>query len=57
MQHDLEAISKTVSLGSCFVCMDVGSSKRLATQNLQIPDTAEIGLTKVALPTPLLRQK
>jgi hypothetical protein len=35
-----EAISKTGSLGSCFVCMDIGS-KRLALQNLQIPNTAE----------------
>jgi len=30
------AISKTGSLGSCFVCMDIGSSERLAMQNLQI---------------------
>ena len=36
-----KAISKTGSLGSCFVCMDIGSSKRLVMQNLQIPDTAE----------------
>jgi hypothetical protein len=36
-----KAISKTGSLGSCFVCMDIGSSERLAMQNLQIPDTAE----------------
>jgi hypothetical protein len=36
-----KAISKTGSLGSCFVCMDIGSSKRLTMQNLQIPDTAE----------------
>jgi hypothetical protein len=37
-----KAISKTGSLGSCVVCMDIlGSSKRLAMQNLQIPDTAE----------------
>jgi len=35
------ALSKTGSLGSCFVCMDIGSSKRLAMQNVQIPDTAE----------------
>jgi len=56
-----EAISKTGSLGFCFVCMDIGSSERLAStmQNLQIPDTAEtrITYTKVALSTPLLRQK
>jgi hypothetical protein len=36
-----KAISKTGSLGSCFVCMDIGSSERRAMQNLQIPDTAE----------------
>jgi hypothetical protein len=37
-----KAISKTGSLGSCFVCMDVGSSEQLAyMQNLQIPDTGE----------------
>ena len=35
-----KAISKTGSPGSCFVCMDVGSSERLAMQNLQNPDTA-----------------
>jgi hypothetical protein len=36
-----KAISKTGSLGSCFVCMDIGNSERLAMPNLQIPDTAE----------------
>jgi hypothetical protein len=36
-----KAISKTGSLGSCFVSMETGSSKRLAMQNLQIPNTAE----------------
>jgi hypothetical protein len=36
-----KAISKTGSLGCCFVCMDIGSSERLAMQNLQIPNTAE----------------
>ena len=41
-------ISKTGSLGSCLVCMDIGSSKRLAIQN-QIPDTAE---TRI-IPKPL----
>ena len=47
-RHNLECsmifkaiISKTGSLGYCFVCMDVGSSERLAMQNLQIPDTGE----------------
>jgi hypothetical protein len=36
-----KAISRTGYLGSCFVCVDIGSSKRLAMQNLQTPDTAE----------------
>jgi hypothetical protein len=33
----VKAISKT---GSCFGSIDIGSSERLAMQNLQIPDTA-----------------
>jgi hypothetical protein len=36
-----KAISKTGSLGSCFVCMDLGSSERLVMQNLQILNTAD----------------
>ena len=36
-----KAISKTDSLGSCFISMDTCSSKGLAMQNLQIPGTAE----------------
>ena len=36
-----KAISKTGSVGSCFVCMDLGSNERLAMQNRQIPNTAE----------------
>jgi hypothetical protein len=36
-----KAISKTGSLGSCFVCMDEGSSEWLAVQNHQMHDTAE----------------
>ena len=36
-----KATSKTGSLGSSIVYMDIGSSKRLAVQNLQIPNTAE----------------
>jgi len=36
-----KAISETGSLGSCFVCMDIGSSERLAMQNLQFPNTTE----------------
>jgi hypothetical protein len=37
----LKAINKTGSLGSCFVCMDIGSSERLAMQSFYIPNTAE----------------
>jgi len=36
-----KAISKTGSLGSCIVSMDIGSNVRMAMQNLQIPETAE----------------
>ena len=39
-----KAISKTGSLGSCFVCMDIGSSEQLAMQNLQIPIQLKLGL-------------
>jgi hypothetical protein len=35
----VKAISKTGSLGSCYVCMDIG--ERLAMHNLQNPNTAE----------------
>jgi hypothetical protein len=35
-----KAVSKTGSLGSCFICMDVGSSERLAMQNLLLPNSA-----------------
>jgi hypothetical protein len=37
----LKAISKTSSLGSCVVSMDLGINKRMTMQNLQIPVTAE----------------
>ena len=37
----LKAISKTGSLGSCIVSVDIGSNKRMIMQNLQIPETAE----------------
>jgi hypothetical protein len=48
-----KAISKTGSLGSCFVYVDIGySSEQLAMQNFKI-----LNYTKVALSTPLLRQK
>ena len=36
-----KAISKTGSLGSCFVFLDIGSCERLAVQNFQVPDTFE----------------
>jgi hypothetical protein len=36
-----KALSKAGSLGSCFVCMDIGSSEWLTMQNLQISNTAE----------------
>jgi hypothetical protein len=37
----LKAISKTGSLGSCVVSIDIGSNERMIMQNLQIPETAE----------------
>jgi hypothetical protein len=40
-----KAISKTGSLGSCFVYMDLGCSEWLAMQDLQISDTAKTGIT------------
>ena len=39
-----KAISMIDSQGSCFVCIDRGSSERLAMQNIQIPDSAKLGL-------------
>ena len=36
-----KAISKTGSLGLCFVSKDIGSNERMTVQNLQIPETAE----------------
>jgi hypothetical protein len=50
-----EAISKTGSLGSCFVCMDIGS-EQLAMQNLQVPDTAETRIIPKWLSPPRLGQ-
>jgi hypothetical protein len=35
-----KAISKTGSLGSCVVFIDIGSNDRMTMQNLQIPETA-----------------
>jgi len=46
-RHDLacsmifKAISMTGSLGSFFVCIDIGSNERMTMQNLQIPETVE----------------
>jgi len=53
----LKAISKTGPLGCYFVCMDIGCSKRLAMHYLQIADSAGTRITKMALSTPLPRQK
>ena len=39
-----KAISKTGSLGPCFVCMDIGSSERLAIQIFRIPIQLKPGL-------------
>ena len=36
-----KAISKTGSLGSCVVSLDIGSNERMTMQNLQTPETAE----------------
>jgi hypothetical protein len=37
----IKAIIRTGSLGSCFVCVDIGSSEPLAIQNLPIPEITE----------------
>jgi hypothetical protein len=37
----LKAISKTGSLGSCDISIDIGSNERMIMHNLQIPETAE----------------
>jgi len=36
-----KAASKTGSLGSCIVSMDIGSNEQMTMQNLQVPETAE----------------
>ena len=36
MLHDLKAISKTGSLGSCIVSKDIGSDEQMTMHNLQI---------------------
>jgi hypothetical protein len=54
----MKAISKTGSLGSCFVSVDIGSSERLAMQNLQISKTAGTRIIpKWLLSTQQFRQK
>ena len=67
MRHNLacsmifKAISETGSLGCCFVCMDIGSSRRLATshsmQILQIPGTAEFRILPKSLFPPRFSDK
>jgi hypothetical protein len=39
-----KAISKLGSLKSCIVSKDIGSNERMAMQNLQIPEKAEVEL-------------
>ena len=51
------ATSKTGSLRSCFVCMDMGSNERLAMQNLQIPNTAQYWIVPKWLFTPRFLDK
>ena len=54
-----KAVSKTGSLGSCVVSMDIGSNERMTMRNLQISETAESRIIpKWIFPpwvTPLLR--
>jgi hypothetical protein len=52
-----KAISKTGSLGSCFVCKDIGSSERLAMQNLHNPNTAETRIIPKWLASPRFSDK
>ena len=58
-QMILKAISKTGSLGSCVVSIDIGSNKRMTMRHLQVPETAELlekySSSQMALPTLLLR--
>jgi hypothetical protein len=37
----VKAVSKTGSLVSCIVSMDIGSNERMIMQNLKTPETAE----------------
>jgi hypothetical protein len=53
-----KANSKTGSLGSCVVSVNIGSNERMTMQNLEIPETAESRIVPKWLfppPTPLLR--
>jgi len=52
-----KAISKTGSLGSCVVSMDIGSNERMTMQNLQIPETAESRIVPKWLFPPRLPDK
>jgi hypothetical protein len=53
-----EANRKVGSLGPYFVSMDIGSSKRLAMQDLEIADIAETGIIpKWLFPPPASRTK
>jgi len=56
MQYALQSHQQERLHGSCFLCMDIGSSKRLAMQNLQIPITADIRMLYWLLPS-LQKQK
>jgi len=62
-RHDLacrmifKAISKTGSLGSCVVSIDIGSNKRMTMQNLQIPETAECRIVPKQLFPPRFSDK
>jgi hypothetical protein len=52
-----KAISKTGSLGSCIVSIDLGRNERMTMQNLQISETAEIRIVPKWLFPPRLPDK
>jgi hypothetical protein len=54
---NFNAMSKIGSLGSCFVCMDIGSRGRLAMQNLRISNTAETTIIAMWLFPPRFSDK